>query len=53
MPPTNSQPRVMASGPPAVIAMPYDVMAPARIEMIENETAKLEKPDSLRCSSCL
>src|SRR5436305_149500 len=52
MPPTNSQPTVMDSGPPATIAMPYEVIAPARIEMIENETAKLEKPDSLRRSSC-
>jgi hypothetical protein len=52
MPPTNSQPRVIAAGPPAVMAMPYDVIAPARIEMIENETAKLEKVDSLRRNSC-
>src|SRR5216110_2881337 len=51
MPPTNSQPSVMDSGPPAAMAMPYEVMAPARIEMMENETAKLEKPDSLRRSS--
>src|SRR5436305_8125497 len=52
MPPTNSQPTVMDSGPPVTIAMQYEVIAPARIEMIENETAKLEKPDSLRRSSC-
>ena len=52
MMPTKSQPRVMASGPPAFIAMTYDVMAPARMEMIEKETAKFEKPDRRRCSSC-
>src|SRR5436305_2881699 len=51
IPPTNSQPIVMDSGPPAFMAMPYEVIAPARIEMMENETAKLEKPDSRRCSS--
>ena len=43
---------VMAKGPPAAMAIEYDVMAPARMEMIEKETAKLEKPDSRRCSSC-
>ncbi len=52
-PPTINQPIVMANGPPLCIAMPYDVMQPARIEMIENETAKFEKPDNRRCSSCL
>jgi hypothetical protein len=52
MMPTKSQPSVMAIGPPAVMAMPYEVIAPARMEMIEKETAKFEKPDSRRCSSC-
>ncbi|GAA2671234.1 hypothetical protein Apa02nite_019150 [Actinoplanes palleronii] len=46
--PTKSQPRVIASGPPAFIAIPYEVIAPARTEMIEKETAKLEKPDNRR-----
>ena len=47
-PPTSSQPSVMAAGPPLCIAMPYDVMQPARIEMIEKDTAKFEKPDNRR-----
>src|SRR5690349_16147123 len=34
MMPTNSQPRTMSSGPPAVMASPYEVIAPARIEMM-------------------
>src|SRR5215217_9448512 len=51
--PTSGQPMVMATGPPAFIAMRYDVMHPARTEMMEKETAKFENPLSPRCSSCL
>ena len=43
----------MAIGPPLFQACPNVVKQPARIEMIENEMAKLEKPDQERCSSCL
>ncbi len=49
----NGQPREMAIGPPFVQACPNVVKQPARIEMIENEIAKLEKPDQVRDSSCL
>jgi hypothetical protein len=52
MMPMKTQPSTMATGPPAVMAMPYEVIAPARMEMIEKETAKLLKPDSRRCNSC-
>ena len=34
-------------------AWPKVVKQPARIEMIENEIAKFEKPDHERDSSCL
>ena len=51
--PTIGQPRLIADGPPEFSAMEYEVMQPARIEMIENDTAKLEKPDMRRRSSCL
>src|SRR4029078_12390822 len=47
------QPHEISSGPPAFHARPNDVKQPARIEMIENEIAKLWKPDQERCSSCL
>ena len=47
------QPHEMATGPPLFQAWPNVVKQPARIEMIENEIAKLEKPDQVRCSSCL
>ena len=40
--PTNSQPRVMTAGPPVFIANPNRVRQPDRIEMMVNETAKLE-----------
>src|SRR5450830_1767841 len=40
--PTSSQPRVMSFGPPVFIANPKSVRQPERIEMIVNETAKLE-----------
>src|ERR687889_2505041 len=51
--PTSGQPMVIATGPPAFMAMRYDVMHPASTEMIEKETAKLENPDIPRWSSCL
>jgi hypothetical protein len=47
------QPNAMASGPPLFQPRPKLVKQPARIEMIENEIAKLEKPDHERFSSCL
>ncbi len=47
------QPQEIATGPPLFQAWPKVVKQPARIEMIENEMAKLEKPDQLRDSSCL
>ena len=43
----------IAIGPPLFQAWPNVVKQPARIEMIENEIAKLEKPDQVRLSSCL
>ena len=39
-------------GPPLAMPAPYVVRHPARIEMIENEIAKFEKPDHVRLSSC-
>ena len=47
------QPQEMATGPPLFQAWPNVVKQPARIEMIENEMAKFEKPDQERLSSCL
>src|SRR5450631_79596 len=47
------QPIEMAIGPPLFHACPKVVKQPARMEMIENEMAKFEKPDQLRFSSCL
>ena len=47
------QPHEMAIGPPLFQAWPKVVKHPARIEMIENEIAKLENPDQLRLSSWL
>src|SRR5436190_11800613 len=49
----TGQPIEMAIGPPLFQAWPNVVKQPARIEMIENEMAKFEKPDQERCSSCL
>ena len=46
-------PHEMAIGPPLFQPAPKVVKQPARIEMIENEIAKLEKPDQDRFSSCL
>ena len=40
-------------GPPLLKPAPKLVKQPARIEMIENEIAKLEKPDQDRLRSCL
>ena len=50
---TNGQPQAIAAGPPLFQPRPKEVKHPARMEMMENEMAKLEKPDQLRCSSCL
>ena len=38
------QPQAMAAGPPLFHPLEKVVKQPARIEMIENEMAKLEKP---------
>src|SRR5450755_2814971 len=46
-------PHEMAIGPPLFHAWPNVVKQPARMEIIENEMAKFEKPDQLRLSSCL
>ena len=40
-------------GPPLFQPAPKFVKQPARIEMIENEMAKFEKPDQVRFRSCL
>src|SRR5690349_22227629 len=49
----SGQPQEMATGPPFIHAWPNVVKQPARIEMMENEMAKLENPLHLRRSSCL
>ena len=49
----SGQPMEIAIGPPLFQAWPKVVKQPARIEMIEKEMAKLEKPDQVRFSSCL
>ena len=49
--PTNGQPQTMTAGPPVIMPNPYSVRQPDRIEMIVNETAKLENPDIRRRSS--
>ena len=41
---TIGQPQAIAAGPPLFQPRPNEVKQPARIEMIENEMAKLEKP---------
>ena len=48
---TIGQPHAIAAGPPLFQPRPNDVKQPARIEMIENEMAKLEKPDQVRFNS--
>ncbi len=50
---TTGQPIEIATGPPLFHACAKVVKQPARIEIIENEIAKFEKPDQLRLSSCL
>ena len=50
---TIGQPQAIAAGPPPFQPSPKLVKQPARIEMIENEMAKLENPDHERLSSCL
>jgi hypothetical protein len=50
---TIGQPHAIAAGPPLFQPSPKLVKQPARIEMIENEIAKLENPDQERFSSCL
>ena len=47
------QPQAMAAGPPPFHPLAKVVKQPARIEMIENEMAKLENPDQERFNSCL
>ena len=42
----------MTTGPPAFKPTPYSVTAPVRMEMIENEMAKLEKPPMSRNNCC-
>src|SRR5882757_6393518 len=48
---TSGQPQAIAAGPPLFQPRPNEVKQPARIEMMENEIAKLENPDQERCSS--
>ena len=48
---TSGQPHAIAAGPPLFQPSPNEVKQPARIEMIENEIAKLEKPDHERDNS--
>ena len=49
--PTISQPHVIATGPPWLNPMAYEVRQPARIEMIVNEMAKFWNPPIDRNSS--
>ena len=46
------QPHAIAAGPPLFQPNPNEVKHPARIEMMENEIAKLLNPDQDRLSSC-
>jgi hypothetical protein len=48
---TIGHPHAMAAGPPLFQPRPNEVKQPARIEMMENEMAKLLKPDQDRFSS--
>src|SRR6478735_5801442 len=50
---TSGQPQAIAAGPPLFQPRPNEVKQPARMEMIEKEMAKFEKPDQERLSSCL
>ena len=47
------QPIEIATGPPLFQACAKVVKHPAKIEIIEKEIAKFEKPDQVRLSSCL
>ena len=49
----RGQPIAMASGPPLFQAWPNVVKHPVRIDIMEKEMAKLEKPDQVLLSSCL
>jgi hypothetical protein len=49
----NGQPMEMAIGPPLFHACEKVVKHPVKMEMIENEMAKLEKADQDRFNSCL
>ena len=49
----KGQPSEMAIGPPLFHACAKVVKQPAKMEMIEKEIAKFEKPLQLRLSSCL
>ncbi len=49
----TGQPIEIAIGPPLFHPCAKVVKQPARIEMMENEIAKLENPLQLRLSSCL
>ena len=49
----SGQPIEIATGPPLFHACAKVVKQPAKIEIIENEIAKLEKDDQVRLSSCL
>ena len=48
---TIGQPQAIAAGPPLFQPRPNEVKQPARMEMMENEIAKLLKPDQERCNS--
>src|ERR1700681_3319261 len=50
---TSGQPHAIAAGPPLFQPRPNEVKQPDRIEMMENEIAKLLNPDQERCSSCV
>ena len=49
----TGQPIDIATGPPLFHAWANVVKHPAKMEMMENEIAKLENPDHDRLSSCL
>ena len=51
VPPPADWQHAMAAGPPLFQPRPKEVKQPARIEMMENEMAKLENPDQERWSS--
>src|SRR6476469_6314231 len=50
---TSGQPQAIAAGPPLFQPRPNEVKQPARMEMIGEEMAKLEKPDQESLRSCL